>query len=402
MTAIHNAPGPLAGFLWQVDLALLRLFALDFGEHIEIETSDDVVQVRGGGQVLGYVQAKHSLSPAILRPRSADLWKTLRVWVPLAQRLLETGQVSRFELATSDDIAPELQSLLSPSGERDAPSEVEGRKRLADVLDGIAAERPNKKLTAAYDAWRNASQEARSLLLRNVFLLGGQGTIRDTAQELGHCLRRTGAPAEVVDEYRERIIGWFNGVVRERLDTGGCSVEYDELMEVIAELHQSLSPRALPTRHARAAVPEMVAAERGRPYQLQMQLLEATEEEHLTAYEMYTRARLERNEWLERRITGQSDLRDHDNELINVWTGCFRRGKRKQRREQLDPVTTGWEVLDECTRTKSALRGSQVAHHVHVGTLHLLSDFPMPVPSIGWHPEFASLLPGLLKAGDKK
>ena len=56
----------------------------------------------------------------------------------------------------------------------------------------------------------------------------------------------------------------------------------------------------------------MQAAERKRLYQLQLQLVEATDDEELHAYVMLTRSLLERQEWLSRRLTGHADLDEHD------------------------------------------------------------------------------------------
>lgn len=78
-----SAAPSAAGYLYQVRLALvlcLKYVNVDAGIEVGIERLDDV-SFESQGTALELLQAKHHIDRiANLTDKSADLWKTLRVW----------------------------------------------------------------------------------------------------------------------------------------------------------------------------------------------------------------------------------------------------------------------------------------------------------------------------------
>jgi hypothetical protein len=79
-----SAKGPVAGYLYQFEKALVLLADLNnVGDSITIEEVDDVAIHNEEGVVIMTVQAKHSISPSgtTFEDTSYSLWRTLEIWI---------------------------------------------------------------------------------------------------------------------------------------------------------------------------------------------------------------------------------------------------------------------------------------------------------------------------------
>lgn len=87
---IDSAKGPLAGYLFQFEKALVLLASLEGStDYISIEEVDDTAAHSENGTVLLTMQAKHSIasSGTTFQDTSTSLWKTINIWI----RKLENG-----------------------------------------------------------------------------------------------------------------------------------------------------------------------------------------------------------------------------------------------------------------------------------------------------------------------
>src|SRR5690242_17548715 len=108
-----TAKGPLAGYLFQFEKALLLLSSLEFDDdYISIEEVDDISTHHDDGAVLVTYQAKHSISSSgtTFEDTSHALWRTFQIWI----EKLEKGVFSddtKFICTTNKSIS--TSSLLS-------------------------------------------------------------------------------------------------------------------------------------------------------------------------------------------------------------------------------------------------------------------------------------------------
>lgn len=103
------APGPAAGYIFQFELALAMLSALDKGtDVVSIEKVDDVAIENEDDLVLLTIQSKHSISPngTTFEDTSKALWRTLEIWIQKLQSNELTPQ-TKFVCATNKPIAQE-------------------------------------------------------------------------------------------------------------------------------------------------------------------------------------------------------------------------------------------------------------------------------------------------------
>src|SRR3712207_6592136 len=99
----HAAAGSAAGYLHQMQLALLELWDRtpeDPGVSLSIEAADDIEIRDADGDTVVLVQSKHHLKEAALTDRSTDLWKTIAVWTEVAAAHGE-GRLPRLALYTT-------------------------------------------------------------------------------------------------------------------------------------------------------------------------------------------------------------------------------------------------------------------------------------------------------------
>lgn len=89
-----SALGPIAGYLFQFEKALVLLATLEsYNDFVSIEVFDDVSVQDENDIVLVAVQSKHSISPngTTFEDTSNSLWRTLQIWI----QKLENGTFNK-------------------------------------------------------------------------------------------------------------------------------------------------------------------------------------------------------------------------------------------------------------------------------------------------------------------
>src|SRR5437660_1379389 len=87
LSPANTAPAQLAGYIYQVQRAALRLFELQEGETLGIEVLDDI-HVERAGAATELLQVKHQSATSAIKDQtltdhSIHLWKTLGIWADL-------------------------------------------------------------------------------------------------------------------------------------------------------------------------------------------------------------------------------------------------------------------------------------------------------------------------------
>lgn len=117
--ARHTAVGPLAGYLYQIQRAILRLFDLQEGEALGLEILDDL-HVEQNAVATELVQVKHHLSghPPHLTDASPELWKTLGTWAAaIVDGSLDLSTVQKLVLITNATISSNTLAEMLAKGE---------------------------------------------------------------------------------------------------------------------------------------------------------------------------------------------------------------------------------------------------------------------------------------------
>ncbi len=132
-----SAKGPLAGYLFQFEKALLMLSDLEKDDdYISIEDVDDIATHKENGTVLITAQAKNSIcnSGTTFEDTSTALWRTIQIWIDKLEKKIfnngtmficstnkiipKTSLLHKIKDLPIDDLMIEIQTLLKNQKEK--------------------------------------------------------------------------------------------------------------------------------------------------------------------------------------------------------------------------------------------------------------------------------------------
>lgn len=388
-----GAAPSMVGYLYQVRLALLwairRSRTSDF--VVSLETLDDV-SFEVGGEPLAVLQAKHSLKTAAnLTDLSAELWKTLRVWlVGLASGEIPLG-TARF-LITTAAAAP---------GSACAALGIEGRDRdvaeAAKRLKHAAISSTNSELKPAFEAYLALGETEREALLAQVYVIPSQPDAVEITEQLQSELYHVSLNHQALSV--QMLEGWwFKRVLNELVHPEG-GIPRAEIDAQISDIQESLKPDALPIDEGLDAL--MIALEQlpefaDRPFYKQVELVGGGQLRIRNAITSYLQAFRQRSAWTRHDLLFDADLDKYDKRLQAEWELQY-----GQVCDELGPEATDAAMAQA---GRALLKWAEDAHisirsGVHVpwvcrGSLHMLAEDMR----VGWHPQFATRLKAVLDA----
>ena len=379
----------MAGFLFQLARALLRLAGAQDESLVSIETLDDVViEKPDGNKVLE--QDKLSFRRNPIPNGSANFWKSLCIWIGL----LDDGEIvlekSEFQLVSSFEVKTGIAALLKLD-----PDKRDNKKVLSQLLK--AAKNPTdeaKEYAGKVLKWPRAKLNA---LVSRITVT--DSSCADTRLELGYKLN---IDPSIRDSVIRGLIGWITDITLAHFEEEAENPGDDGLLKIHvnvfrSELNQLIAKHfsskiVLRASQEIVASPESIDAEKNARFVKQLKILEFGESEddmildaildHLRTDEETTRL-ADQNEVTKRKFREyQSRLRDH-------WKYCMTKAKLSPLQR---PALTGQFVLNETMNVNATLDGQPVVHsYLNRGTLHAMADIT-DHSGIGWHPEFEQLL----------
>jgi hypothetical protein len=386
-----SANASMLGYLYQVRVALLwALQQAKIGEFtVSLETLDDVT-FEANGIPLSVLQTKHSIvKKANLTDTSADLWKTLRVWL-VGNASGEVPTDTSLFLITTSSITEgtAAQALCAHAPTRNIPIACSRLKQAASTSS-------NEALQDVFQAFLALSPTDQEKLLNRVVVIPGEGNVAEILAKIEIELHwMTLHHQETALEHLEGW--WFKRVVHELVNVG-CGVSRTELEAQISDIQESLKPDALPIDHAIEKL--MVALDQlpefsGRNFYRQVELVGAGKNRILNAINSYQRAFAQRSQWTRDELLFDTDIFKYENTLKTEWSL-----RRDQICDELGDspaddamAKAGREVLKWAEDVVLPIRPNVAAHWVCRGSLHMLAD----ELKIGWHPNFDDRLTEIL------
>jgi hypothetical protein len=383
--AKHTAAPQLAGYVYQLQQAMLRLFDLTEGESLGIELLDDL-HVAADGVPSDLEQVKHHGDSQAVRlgDKSVELWKTVGIWASAVQDgSLDLSQIRRLALVTRADVVPDSVPALLTSGAD--PAQIVSR--ILELRDAAGAYAPSG-LTCLCAL----PEEQHLALVGKVTILAGQPGLMGTVDVLAKRLRHAGFHDERLDEAVERLSGWLWVRIVEGLGAGrGVLIGEDQFHIALCHVRDDLTKDDLPLRYAEA-VPDSaeLAGQADAVYVRQLRLVEAGDPAVRRSIVHFFRATRERVEWLRRGDVLPDELRHFDSGLIERWEPMF-----ETMCLDISDVSDaaalrklGLKHFLDVERLDFPLLGRTLDHYVTCGSYHALADDV----SVGWHPHFRVLL----------
>jgi hypothetical protein len=388
-----GAAPSMVGYLYQVRLALLwairRSRTSDF--VVSLETLDDV-SFEVGGEPLAVLQAKHSLKAAAnLTDLSAELWKTLRVWlVGLASGEIPLG-TARFLITTAAAAAGGACAALGIEGrDRDV---AEAAKRLKHA----ATSSTNSELKPAFEAYLALEEAEREALLAQVYVIPSQPDAVEITEQLQSELYHVSLNHQALSV--QMLEGWwFKRVLNELVHPEG-GIPRAEIDAQISDIQESLKPDALPIDEDLDAL--MIALEQlpefaDRPFYKQVELVSGSQLRIRNAITSYLQAFRQRSAWTRHDLLFDADLDKYDKRLQAEWELQY-----GQVCDELGPDATdaamaqaGRALLKWAEDAHISIRSGVNVPWVCRGSLHMLAEDMR----VGWHPQFETRLKAALDA----
>jgi len=386
-TSQFNASASMLGYIYQVRYGLLlawkRLAELPDPDlvNISIEKLDDIgFDQEGTPEEL--LQTKFHSKTGNITDRSADIWKTIRVWVESAQ----AGDITLGEviltLVTTEAIAEGSLAECLGAGK--------GRN-IAEALDLMAeiCEESNETNLKGYQAYKSLSKPQRQVLLNSIYILGKSGDLLNIRDRMTPIARQC-VPAEAVGAFIDRVEGvWFGWCVEVLSKTPTGVINLGDLQDLIDEFRPEYSHTNLPPEFT-DFLPEATDIESDeRLFIQQLRLFKAPRKMMELAVINYYRAFEQRNKWAVDGLLNPGELDKFDRKLLEKWQ------EKQAYLEAIQDIATeegkrifSVELYQHCQDNGVVpIRRDFIEHYLSKGSYHILSDDLR----IGWHPEFESL-----------
>lgn len=383
----RSAAGQAAGYHFQIQRALLSLIAGEEGASVAIETLDDIVIGGDPGGIRDFEQLKHSIQPGSLTDRSRPLWKALDAWMDLVDNgaLDDVGKL----ILVATDRAPDASAAALLRAD-DARRVTDAEQRLLVV----AAEDPGAQDTATIRVrLQTMDARARGQLIAKIEVRDGTSDIGDFRSQLREALGPFALPSGGVDEFLDKLVGWWERRAVDLLLGRRRSMAREELVEEVVRLRDQYGERTLPPPDPALAVElsdVLLAAYADAPFVHQLELIAMRDERVQLAVRDYHRAYAQRSRWLEQGVLAPGELHEWEDRLFDEWEHAWQR--------MLDTV------LDPADEPAQAAAGKQLYgdmeqsslnplrngrdRFLHVGTINGMAD----ITRIGWHPDFKARL----------
>ena len=198
----HQATEQMLGYLYQIRYALALLLKNDNPDYqISIEKFDDVAFDKDG-QPVQLIQLKHHIKQkGNLTDSSADLWRTLKVWIDSLAQKPELLDSTEFLIITTAIAPKDSAAGYLRQNDRDPNT---AYTKLKDVCK----QSQNTAHQKYYDAFLSADQLTVKKLFEHIYIVDGASNILDVEKIVKKQIRYSCIP-KYENLIYERLEGWW-------------------------------------------------------------------------------------------------------------------------------------------------------------------------------------------------
>jgi len=387
-----QVPGTYAGFSQQTFRAVVHLLRAEIGDVVSVEVLDDVATVSEHGVIVE--QAKNARANPIANA-AVDFWKTLANWLDA----IAVGQLSvdrtSFVLSVPSGCHGTLAEAFAAATTENAASEaVEAAQRFYARKLAHDASDDTELLATVRRVFGAPAQTLASLVQRfSIVRLSGNVT-----EEIERGLRTKAISPPVIPTAAKQMLGWVQTQLQQQHTDGKppavAAEQFYIQLTAFARAYDRdrvLSGLAPPPTddEVRAEIPRRV-------YIQQLAIIDATDDQQITAAADYLRAATDRALWSDEGFVHKSAFDNYEAELRQFWDSK-RNTIAIAHRDRSEPER-GQLVFSECCTCKPQLAGAAPPAYFSTGSLHALSD----VEEIGWHPKYRDELRSRRTAARKR
>lgn len=379
-----DASSSLAGYLYQCRLALLlalRELKKKPNCHISIEKFDDIT-FGDESYAQNIIQAKHHIESKNLSDSSADVWKTLRIWIEgFGQGVITNSETRRTLITTATAAVDSAMEKLRP---------IDGRDILGahDALKKIAKSSKNTTTKLGRAAYLALTDAEAVVFLASIDIIDKFPGLSDVSDEIkGELILLS---PDHVEEIAEALEGWWLKVAALRLVGKELSlISLQDIIKKANEIGNAYGPERLPVSD-----PEDLGgksyheSDEASTYVRQMRLIGLGMSTIQRAIHDYYRANAQRSKWARENLLLDGEAARYDLKLRDQWSRRF---------------DADCSELDPASDAEKALIGKRIFNWAHQEQIQFRNVVETWITSgsfqgladrleIGWHPEFKSHL----------
>ncbi|MFE4615791.1 MULTISPECIES: ABC-three component system protein [Streptomyces] len=390
--ADYSANESMLGYLYQARYALhAALSRMQSGSNasVRIEQLDDV-SFDAPGTPTELLQLKYHTDVSTTIPNaSADIWKTLRVWLDLAagHSFARENATTRYLITTGRAVTGSAAYYLR-SRDRD-PS------KALEILTKTAKTSKNEKQQDAYEMFLKLKSEERLALTSTMIVIDSEPLIEDLEVELQKKLYFA-ASSDRRPAFLRRLEGWwFQRCVQHLRDVTTPPITVSEIQEELELIREEFRRENLPINPEVFDIVEEEGSESA--YVRQLQLINVTGPRLAGAVSSYVRAFAQRSEWIRDDLLTPGELSRYEDRLKEAWHVRFWESREEigesaaeEEKIKVARALYKWVEQEADIRIREMCREAFVMQ----GTYHGLADNL----AVGWHPDFEARLAALIES----
>lgn len=383
-----NASASMLGYLYQVRYALyLALKKLpeveDPDQHnVSIEKLDDIA-FDNEGSATELLQTKFHGSPGNLTNRSADIWKTIRVWVDsIHTGKVELGKVILTMVTTQ---ALPTDTIAGYLGIGQSRNTVEALKLMLE----ISAE-DNDTNSKSYAAFLSLSDPQKDALVNSIYIVGNSDDLNQIRSKIVGYARQS-VPSKSVEAFTNTLEGnWFNWSIQALSQSPTNVINLGRLLSLIDQLRPEYTDTNLPAEFT-DDFPDAIDLDSDlRVFIQQLRLFDAPKTMLEQAIIYYYRAFEQRTKWSADGLLQPGELSRFDQKLHEEWKNHLAHLEIVEDIKTQEGKRRFAANLYRCCLDKGIvpIRRDFIESYVARGSFHILAD----QLKIGWHPEYLDQL----------
>lgn len=384
-TTNFSAQEPSLGYYHQIRFSLYLLLQNKDKDNpcIKLENLDDIV-IEDIDKSNLYQTKLHINSVADLTDRSADFWKTIRVWSEAIALDLVNVENTIFTLITTANVGDSSFIRSFKKGYNNS--------NLAEILSKmqqISNETTNEVNKKGYEAFRNLTEEQQKKLIGNITSLSIEATLSALKNEL-----KFSAPVGKIDIFLERLEGWWFQQCISMLCNKRDIIPLKELHQNISDIRETFQSDNLPDDFADSINVDETELPNyeDRIFVRQLKLIAIRNNMLRNAISDFRRAFDQRSKWLRENLTNIAEYDRYEKRLQDHWNNIFSivkdecEGLSKADLERIGRDFYKRHYVDTVPPYK--IRDKFQSQYLTRGSCHMLADNK----KIGWHPNFETLL----------
>ena len=388
----HDAPGQLAGYLYQVLTALLLLFeSKNPDTQICIERFDDVVFIEEDVP-LTMIQTKHHISKSgNLNDTSVDLWRTINSWCSSIKAHKNTLKDTKFVIITTSYAENEsAASYLTKANYRDW-------SKAKSILQRIALESTVKTNGKFYSSFLLLDEEEKQSLFKNIYVCDCASSISNIKNDMMPYIRATTLPPFEERVY-DKILGWWiNAIIKCLTSAEPAYISYRELQGKLFDIGSEYKADSLPVDVDPQYQPSDSEFEALHPenrlFTKQLNLIGLSSDRLKRCKREYYNAYRQRSKWVREQLLFIDDLTTYETNLTDEWERLFLIMKENIS-DYGDLITEnekchqGRTLFNKVEDFNLPLRKNVTQPFIMRGTYHELAN----QLKVGWHIDFMERL----------